>query len=425
MSYKGQYRDDADWAQLHSFVLTDYGYCSKIDAPILFHPLYRNLSYSELENKVVAQSYREDARQNDLAALDEFISVGVGKRQGLEVLVDAEAYDYGYAPDPGEGIKVGISNFRDESPITVKGMDFSTGTVQQVIIKPILTSTTLVAKNRFSPEVRGCYFQDEYRLKDFSYRGLRYSLDNCLIEAERQAVARECGCDYYVEYRFSSDYMPCFGENYTCYRRHMDNFGTYNKLNSTDRRTTNKQCLPACVDQSNEVVVASTSHPNLHIRATVFCTAVGKMIANCNVTYKAEAMAEVYGPDACGLVSNRTLTGTACDASNPYQQTDYFMDLTAVDERLKDVVLEYTRDNILSMEIFFADNAVTKVVKDEKLSFIWYIAAIGGILGLCMGMSVITFFELLWYSMKVCKVFGTNTTRRFRESVRPEYQGPI
>ncbi len=169
VKYNQSVRRGQDWSQLHPYVLTDYGYCSQLDAPMLFHPSYENLSYSELVNKKVAPSYQKGEGRAE-EAFREFAGVGVGRHQGLELLIDTEAYDYGFAPEPGEGIKMGISNFGDESPITVKGLDLAAGSVHQVVINPVLTTTTVIARNRFTPEVRGCYFQDEFSLADYSVK---------------------------------------------------------------------------------------------------------------------------------------------------------------------------------------------------------------------------------------------------------------
>ncbi len=51
-------------------------------------------------------------------------------------------------------------------------------------------------------------------------QGLRYSLDNCLTEAARQAVEAECGCDFFVEQRSHTAHdISCYAENYTCFRK--------------------------------------------------------------------------------------------------------------------------------------------------------------------------------------------------------------
>ena len=41
------------------------------------------------------------------------------------------------------------------------------------------------------------------------------------------------------------------------------------------------------------------------------------------------------------------------------------------------------------------DPAVEVIKKDQKIPVIWFVANVGGILGLCMGCSLVTIFEVL------------------------------
>ena len=47
------------------------------------------------------------------------------------------------------------------------------------------------------------------------------------------------------------------------------------------------------------------------------------------------------------------------------------------------------------VNVYIKDPAVTQVKRDQKVPLIWFVANIGGILGLTMGMSLVTFFEIL------------------------------
>ena len=47
------------------------------------------------------------------------------------------------------------------------------------------------------------------------------------------------------------------------------------------------------------------------------------------------------------------------------------------------------------VNVYIKDPAVTQVVRDQKVPLIWFVANIGGILGLTMGMSLVTIFEII------------------------------
>ena len=55
----------------------------------------------------------------------------------------------------------------------------------------------------------------------------------------------------------------------------------------------------------------------------------------------------------------------------------------------------YARENLALVNVYIKDPAVTQVVRDQKVPLIWFVANIGGILGLTMGMSLVTFFEIM------------------------------
>ncbi len=49
------------------------------------------------------------------------------------------------------------------------------------------------------------------------------------------------------------------------------------------------------------------------------------------------------------------------------------------------------------VRVYIKQPVVTRIVRDERLPVIWFVANCGGILGLCMGFSIVTVFEVLHY----------------------------
>ena len=60
------------------------------------------------------------------------------------------------------------------------------------------------------------------------------------------------------------------------------------------------------------------------------------------------------------------------------------------------------RENLALANIYIKDPAVTLIKRDQKIPVIWFVANVGGILGLCMGCSLVTLFEVLHH---VCLIF--------------------
>ena len=83
----------------------------------------------------------------------------------------------------------------------------------------IFLSTSEAAKNRFSPEDRGCYFKDEMPLKYLPSKMYRYEMSNCLFEAAYEEVAQKQLLESTTRATFLVDFeemqlytkLPCFG----------------------------------------------------------------------------------------------------------------------------------------------------------------------------------------------------------------------
>jgi hypothetical protein len=62
-------------------------------------------------------------------------------------------------------------------------------------LTPIIFNTTEAAILRFTPHERGCYTDDEFKLKILSWEeGYKYSLMNCFYSALIETIARNCSC---------------------------------------------------------------------------------------------------------------------------------------------------------------------------------------------------------------------------------------
>ena len=57
---------------------------------------------------------------------------------------------------------------------------------------------------------------------------------------------------------------------------------------------------------------------------------------------------------------------------------------------------------------------MTQIVRDQKVPLIWFVANVGGILGLTMGMSLVTVFEILHHML----MLFFRTTAKSLASVR-------
>ena len=64
---------------------------------------------------------------------------------------------------------------------------------------------------------------------------------------------------------------------------------------------------------------------------------------------------------------------------------------------IEDIVVRYAKENLILANVFMKTPFVTQFLKDQKENIIDYVARAGGLLGLCMGFSFVTGFEVIFY----------------------------
>jgi len=82
---------------------------------------------------------------------------------------------------------------------------------------------------------------------------------------------------------------------------------------------------------------------------------------------------------------------------------------------------EYARKNMAKISIFINDPAVKKVIRDLKLSLIMFLSNVGGILGLAMGASVVTLFEVVYHLCRLLSLCSYGFIPKVRRSMLPQY----
>ena len=97
-----------------------------------------------------------------------------GLNNGLQMLLDTEAYDYASTQYGSEGFMISVVHHLDIPIMKHTGVNVQPGQASHISVTPTLMTTTQGAKNRFNPEKRQCYFEDEILLRHFpSYNSYR------------------------------------------------------------------------------------------------------------------------------------------------------------------------------------------------------------------------------------------------------------
>ena len=67
-------------------------------------------------------------------------------------------------------------------------------------------------------------------------------------------------------------------------------------------------------------------------------------------------------------------------------------------QKLKEFIFQYAQENIARLNVYIKDPFYTKIKRDEQMTVISFIGNIGGLLGLCLGLSMISIFEIVYFA---------------------------
>ncbi|XP_043206837.1 pickpocket protein 28-like [Amphibalanus amphitrite] len=128
----------------------------------------------------------------DSAKQDGVLYSGSGNKNGLTVMIDVKRYEYYLSHFLSVGFKILVHGTHDEPEVRQRGMAIPPGQEIFVAVTAEETYTTARAESSFTPEERNCYMEHERALRhaDTTY----YTLANCLLSREAQALVDRCGC---------------------------------------------------------------------------------------------------------------------------------------------------------------------------------------------------------------------------------------
>eukprot|EP00095_Tigriopus_kingsejongensis_P004041 maker-scaffold5_size1054832-snap-gene-5.11 protein:Tk04041 transcript:maker-scaffold5_size1054832-snap-gene-5.11-mRNA-1 annotation:"bursicon alpha" len=332
-----------------------------------------------------------------------------GVNNGMTLMLDAEIYDYGDIRSPSNGFVLALHHHLDVPVIQQQGFNVAPGTFTQIAVSPILESTTEMAKMRFKPLDRGCYFQSEIALKHWPYgfkdtldpefrsEGGHYSMSNCLYEAVLEEIPSQCNCTpnfHAIGFNIQT-HPPCLGRGITCVNKILGKLGILDTIQDGDVR---KKCLAACESQINRYQLSTIPYPNdinFLLRPEV-CRISRALQSRCQLSSKRMSLDETYG-SLCSLIFH--LNGSDACAKNrlALSRLNFFNTNITAKLELIDLLRRYAHENIAIVKIYIKDPFVTKLLRDEAFSVVLFVAGAGGLMGLCTGFSFLSGVEILYF----------------------------
>ena len=237
----------------------------------------------------------------------------------------------------------------------------------------------------------------------------------------------------------------CSGTTLKCMNHILRNIGSHTTVKVNESGTiVEKPCLFACKDQSYTSAVTISTFPNMHtfLRGPEFCTMLRKLRSSCK-TSKNITLEEQY-PSMCNLIDEYPRLCMQKSWSREGNYNDFFNATPADDNpdptddvlaimlnqnkttnaiKLIGLLHKYARENLLLVNIYIKDPAVTQIKRDQRVPLIWFIANVGGILGLTMGCSLVTVFEILHHLIIVFLRTGKKSINTLNKTIqKPKFE---
>jgi len=290
---------------LHPFFDTDAGYCAYIRPEVMFA--------EENDDKTYVQMLESDLLPQDAAHLVEH-----GEDGGLQLVLDAETYDYGEVSSGTAGFQVYLSHALDLPLMKFADIDVAVGNKALIMVEPKVIQTDETVQNSYATTSRECYRKNEFPLNILSLDRYRYSYDNCIAEKMLADTNRKCHCKRGIEnlndslhsalwhlktkggfqnfplpmpervpatptpYYVTEDSLSCQGVKVNCMRSQVINLGSYDYTMGKDKLT--RKCRAACdsVIFHSTVSVSRFSNYNAHFYDQEgFCKVFRKISAIC------------------------------------------------------------------------------------------------------------------------------------------------
>jgi len=377
---------------------TDYGVCCSIFPQLDFeNPDTRDVDTSDYTGK-------------------DFMDIKAGVRSGdingLKVILDLEGYEYAYYPRGAKGVTVALADPRDRPVIRQRGFLISPGTENRVLMKitKFITDTDITEGFwAFPPSRRICYTDKDFVPQYYNAdTGFRYEISNCMYDAMVTKIINTCNCrppfatftrsDNKLVLELMTKYPVCVKESLFCLKNFTNHWGNENRdLDKTLNTQTGKvsECYQACNYQSEQLFTSSSQYPSKNTfpeRKNSFCQIVKKVRDEvCKNRFRRRSFEDHYGANECAKYEFQNIC-----------TENYEFEIENLDKELQDSVIHYARDNVISFKIFVGDPYYTQIVRSRKISMPQMLGTIGGLIGLCIGFSVVSLVEVFYFVTTMC-----------------------
>ena len=404
LSYQGR---NLNWRQVEEDIgalhfPTDFGQCCLTVPHLSFDHMF-------VSNKTVEETWFNTKSQSHN-----------GETNGLDIVLDTEQFNYAYHQANAAGFRISLHHHNSKPMISFSSQLIHAGTETIIDIKPILTFTTDQAISKFSPDERGCFTKDEVRLNHLKRTtGYHYDLNNCIIDEGIRDIIWNCRCiPNFVRYEDTQEYFEvfsyCTGKGLFCANNRTKLMGMKKISKGNDivspealespeiiggiSKPKSINCLPSCHFQDNYNQMSNAPYPQkqMFFYQKTFCDVASHVFQVTCLNEERRSLIEKPFPNMCHiLIDFDRYFGT--NSSCTEWPKNFFEEFEEPISTLRDELFEYGKQNLALIHVMIQSPYATKIKRDVAMTLTNYVGNTGGLLGLCLGFSFISFIEIIFW----------------------------
>ena len=310
-----------------------------------------------------------------------------GKSKGLTVILDAHSdlFSGGSVGGDTNGF-IGLIHPKGSFPLTsAGGFDIRPGHNNIVSISATVVNTEDSIRN-LDPTARNCHFEDENE-NLLLYKN--YTQSNCLFEcffsfAQKNQKLKNSLYNGCIPWFFpTADEFPTVCDSWEA----VELFNLMTSVPESDC----KQCLPDCSTTVYKKSISAVSFRKcslFNMGISKFCNL--KNISNRNFKMLSNIIFENYESRFNKIPTY--LKRLFIEANRSYSSTLKNGDIFGRNE----VGYNLFEHDIAKVQIFFKTPVVIEIGRQATMSWIDYLSNVGGILGLFLGIGIVSLFEFVW-----------------------------
>ena len=175
----------------------------------------------------------------------------------------------------------------------------------------------------------------------------------------------------------------------------MDKLGNDELTSSLNSQNLTLKCLQSCELQTETPTFTSSIFPieSTFPKHHFFCLTLIKVSRICNDSNRAKifesSLDETLGV-SCSDILEANNTKKICMNGKVEPNATLLME----NSRIAKFLYKYAKTNFAVLNVLIKDPFYTLIKKDEQISVISFIGNAGGLMGLCMGLSLVSIFEI-------------------------------